>query len=298
MRHDHPFWQTHYPPNGWGCQCRVIAVRNTEDGDKTKPPAGWDAKDARGLMLGIDKGWAYAPGASVSDELRRIVGEKAAALPEPLARDFLAQMEKAGVTPDVSALLAKKVAKTEGDAKKWLLDKAEKNTERAVIYDAATGKEIARLVSEDRDIIPLSKEISALLNDRKAALALLHSHPDSLSLSPQDLTLLGRPGAARIVAYGHDKSWFAAEKGEKVARLMKVMEAADEELSRQIIELRRRGLNLDGLEAHLFNLALSRAGIIRYEYALDPRRGGLYTGESKVLDNAVAAIARAMERAR
>ena len=26
LRHDHPFWETHFPPNGWGCKCRVVAV--------------------------------------------------------------------------------------------------------------------------------------------------------------------------------------------------------------------------------------------------------------------------------
>jgi hypothetical protein len=76
------------------------------------------------------------------------------------------------------------------------------------------------------------------------------------------------------------------------------MEAAKEERSRQLNILRLRGLNPDGLEAHLRNLAVDRAGIIRYEYALDSRRGKLYTQENRVLDNAVAAIARAMERVR
>ncbi|MDR1646828.1 MAG: hypothetical protein LBR88_02180, partial [Zoogloeaceae bacterium] len=78
-----------------------------------------------------------------------------ATLPKPLARDFLAQAEKVGVTPDASALIVKKVAKTEGDAKKWLLDKAGRETERAVVIDTATGKELSRVISKERDIIPL-----------------------------------------------------------------------------------------------------------------------------------------------
>jgi hypothetical protein len=66
----------------------VVAVRGPEDGDPTEPPAGWDKADAKGRLPGIDKGWNYAPGASRAEELRKIVAEKVAKLPEPLALDF------------------------------------------------------------------------------------------------------------------------------------------------------------------------------------------------------------------
>ena len=29
---DHPFWEAHYPPNGWGCKCRVRAITQAEYG--------------------------------------------------------------------------------------------------------------------------------------------------------------------------------------------------------------------------------------------------------------------------
>lgn len=70
----HVWWQTHFTPNGWGCTCRVIGLRRPEDarrygGDPDKPlPVGWDQIDPKtGVMVGIDKGFDYQPGATVSD---------------------------------------------------------------------------------------------------------------------------------------------------------------------------------------------------------------------------------------
>ncbi|MDR1063652.1 MAG: hypothetical protein LBL48_06935 [Azoarcus sp.] len=89
LRHDHPFWKTNYPPNGWGCGCTVTAVRAPKEGDKTEPPPGWDKiNEKTGELPGIDRGWGYAPGASVADELRRIVESKVASLPPDFGIPF------------------------------------------------------------------------------------------------------------------------------------------------------------------------------------------------------------------
>lgn len=67
------------------CRCRVAAVLKPKPGDKTAPPEGWDELDEKtGAPVGIDKGWAYAPGQSHVDELRRLVDEKQAKLPPEL----------------------------------------------------------------------------------------------------------------------------------------------------------------------------------------------------------------------
>lgn len=77
LRHDHPFWQTHFPPNGWGCRCTVTAVRETGKGDATEPPEGWDVVvEKTGAPPGIDRGWAYAPGANAQTALLDLVGQK------------------------------------------------------------------------------------------------------------------------------------------------------------------------------------------------------------------------------
>lgn len=101
LPHDHPWWQTHYPPNGFGCHCYVIAVRGPEAGDATVPPVGWDTvSSSTGQLPGIDKGWGYAPGATAADPLglARVVADKSRGLPFQLAADFLAEVKR-GVEP-------------------------------------------------------------------------------------------------------------------------------------------------------------------------------------------------------
>lgn len=85
LRHDHPFWLTHYPPNGWGCRCRVEAVRAPAEGDATEPPEGWDeVLEATGAPAGIDEGWGYAPGANAGTPLLDLVEQKLFRLDAPV----------------------------------------------------------------------------------------------------------------------------------------------------------------------------------------------------------------------
>jgi hypothetical protein len=77
---DHPFWASPSPPKGWGCSCYVTGARTHAgiiraggDPDKTLPD-GWQSLDPRtGEPSGIDKGWGYAPGASVSETVTALV---------------------------------------------------------------------------------------------------------------------------------------------------------------------------------------------------------------------------------
>ena len=92
---DHPFWATHAPPNGWGCSCYVNGADTIREAQRLggKPgkelPPGWDARDPRtAAPTGIDKGWAYAPGASVAGTIAALA-PKLEALPERVSVDLI-----------------------------------------------------------------------------------------------------------------------------------------------------------------------------------------------------------------
>jgi uncharacterized protein with gpF-like domain len=88
----HPFWKTHFTPNGWGCRCRIVARHRPLDNAITIPPEDWQRIDEKtGAPVGIDKGWAYAPGQSNLDEL---IAAKKDKLPAPLAAAFDADMQR------------------------------------------------------------------------------------------------------------------------------------------------------------------------------------------------------------
>jgi SPP1 gp7 family putative phage head morphogenesis protein len=74
---DDPFWTSHYPPNGWGCRCRVVSMsdRDVERSGLTvtdqsmvdkyqKVHQSLDAEtgELTPYRIGIDQGWDYNPG--------------------------------------------------------------------------------------------------------------------------------------------------------------------------------------------------------------------------------------------
>ena len=95
LRHDHPFWAEHFPPNGWGCRCRIRARARPPAGAATEPPAGWDAPDPKtGAPVGIDKGFDYAPGASADVPLRQMVQDKLITYPPAISKALAADINR------------------------------------------------------------------------------------------------------------------------------------------------------------------------------------------------------------
>lgn len=94
----HPFWQTHFAPNGFGCQCRITSVTRSEGEASARaglgePPEGWDKIDGNtGEQDGIGKGFGYALGANVDMPLRQMVQDKLITYPPAIAKALAADI--------------------------------------------------------------------------------------------------------------------------------------------------------------------------------------------------------------
>lgn len=120
---DDAFWQTHYPPNGWRCRCRVVAV-NQRDYDAGKAPGGAPMKkeapevvttefvnrrtgEVTQVPVGVDPGFDYHVGAARRRDLDALVTAKMRGLPPELARE--AQFQ--GLTLEAAAATYAEIAR-------------------------------------------------------------------------------------------------------------------------------------------------------------------------------------------
>lgn len=118
---DDPWWQTHYPPNGWGCHCRVVGLRRSESakryGGLVRKAAPDDGVDPRtGAPAGIDKGWDYMPGNTVSDAVRAMA-EKTTQWEYTLAKAYMQGVPASG--RDALAMAYRRLPSVADDARRY-----------------------------------------------------------------------------------------------------------------------------------------------------------------------------------
>lgn len=112
---DHPFWRTHFPPNGWRCQCAVRQISADRRDDYLRRPH--DPHDPNAIKYtdvapepdlmpyinhrtgqtalvprGIDPGWHSNPGLGRGRQLGRILADEIDDTPLELARARVRRM--------------------------------------------------------------------------------------------------------------------------------------------------------------------------------------------------------------
>ena len=151
LRVGDPWWDSHYPPNGWGCKCLVRQVakppsgaRTTAPRDEMRPwrnPATGETID---VPVGIDPGWDYN------------AAEHAVAGMAQAMTDRLQRMVKPGAVPAARRETVERLA-------------------RGFIRRYVEGPAFARFVERDRAAAPKRRHhrIDYGLHDKGAPVALL-----------------------------------------------------------------------------------------------------------------------------
>ena len=94
---DHPFWDTHYPPNGWGCRCTIQIMTERQvkrmgyevsPDPEVKTREWFNARtgEVSNIPEGIDPGWSHNVGKSATRaEAGRVFAEKLRSAPPDIA---------------------------------------------------------------------------------------------------------------------------------------------------------------------------------------------------------------------
>jgi hypothetical protein len=275
---DDPWWRTHFPPNGWGCQCRVHAVDDAylrKLGKAGPDPAPDDGTydyfnkvsgvTLRDIPKGIDPGWDYAPGASLN--LQEFITDKAAKLPGPIGQQFVS-----AVTSAATAQSADKAIKAAMED--CLAFGRANNRERLILLDEQSGKELTRGDGEAKSV-KFTDEMRSFLDDERQSVRLIHNHPSDNPLSFADLRALTRPGVSGIDAAGHGGSIYRAtvvpDGRLERQKLDEILKAADDAIYAEMRPLvtQENIKFLQWAHPHFLLLALDELGIIRYTSILN-----------------------------
>lgn len=126
LHKDDPWWQTHNPPNGWGCRCRVKAVRKSEyKGTKAPNDGSYTHVDSNGVShtvpKGIDYGFDYQPGASADSQLRDFVQQKLIKRPDAISKALSRDVNRyINATADIAAFARRALTERNADENLWL----------------------------------------------------------------------------------------------------------------------------------------------------------------------------------
>jgi hypothetical protein len=257
---NHPFWQTHYPPNGFGCKCRVVGADGPNSirraGGKpgyTEPPAGWDTIDQKtGEPPGIDKGWGYMPGAT--SDLVREIERKAVKLPQ-LLEDALKEDVASRFKTKLKQAFDDVISRAKADGPK---------IEYAALLDESGARRWIKRGGDD-----YVQFTSQELQQMRGAI-LVHNHPSAKSLSREDIKLAGTHGIRRIYAVSNDGSniYAATVRERNVDRLIDRYSQYDAEVYSVFVRKIHRGeITVSEAERwhhHVMNALASIEGIVSY----------------------------------
>lgn len=305
---DDPFWNTHYPPNGWKCKCSVHQYSDgqldrlglTPSPSPTVDLVPWlNRRTGETLQVprGIDPGFDQNVGK---------IDRRAAALERLQQKRAMLQLPAAAPPPPTPPSPAPSVPPAEPDLQqRWDAARAEVLRE-----GRRTGAEHLRCYTEtgeDLGITSAGKAAQVGFSPRQLAairtpgsrVVAHHNHPRGTALSGADIGCLDAyPGLVEVVAHGHQGSWYAARRIEGAdapapGLLPALHDRAKDSVRQQLLALIDwRGGPLspaeaEMLHAHLVLLALHEVSVVYYRYDLQGDIAALIARQADVVQGIV-----------
>jgi len=144
--------------------------------------------------------------------------------------------------------------------------------EHAVVYDLKTRTEYIRKTSRRKHSVSFDKYELNIFYDSRRKLEVVHNHPGSSSLSGPDLKMATAPGVSRIVAVGHDGTYYGASVLDADA-LRDLLDITESRVLAKLVDAARSGkvnsTQAQRIGAHITNRVLHRLGVIDYTMAND-----------------------------
>ena len=214
LKHDDPWWKTHFPPNGWGCRCRVTAVSARQfDGDTPPDDGARTVEDRFGqshrVPNGIDYGWDYAPGSGTDAAFRSIVQEKLVRYPPAITRALSRDVNRYIIAhEDVAGFAARAMQERSMEETLWLGFVENADTIKQKLNEELTGY-LVLLQSQNVRHIEISRQFDGqgqrpVQPEDFARIMSLFSNPSSIGMgktSPMGnatLVIHGSHGQERV----------------------------------------------------------------------------------------------------
>ena len=277
-----PWWQAHYPPNGWGCKCTVYpesaasaarrgyTVTPAPDVETVPKLVGKNGPSPRlvDVPKGIDPGWDYAPGASAADRTRELVEGRAeviggqigedlreavGAIPvappppkvfrQPIGEVVVPDLESP-VLPDVSTLQKAATVQFENTIRNEKL-------EYGAAFNSQGNKLLEKVGEPDR--------VSYSVNDLAAmrGLVFTHNHPLDTSFSVQDVLLAAEAGMKELRAVGPRLRYSFAgldgitDLGQLEADIRRIIQQVNQQLSDAVKTTQLHIFDMNAYGSHL-----------------------------------------------
>lgn len=231
LHHTDPFWQTHYPPNGWGCSCKVFTLSAEEAAARgltvreEAPDLGTyeevDRKTGEIVELprGVGLGWDHAPGAGWIDAAARAADR----------------------TADLAADYVRELVGLDG-FRRWLASPEVKGAYPVGVIDQSTADAISAR-PETRRVVRLSEETMEKQRRRHPELDVTHYRllPDLIERgevirdTPQTVIILERRG----------RLWKAVVKATRTGKAL-FLQTLHQITEEEVAGLRARGAILRG----------------------------------------------------